>query len=93
MIKVFTSSGDAIVTTVTGAQHLEMIDCYYRIPQVGRVTVLADVGRADVIEAFTGRSHAVMAVAATLGSNILVIEIRWYPTVTAVTVITLCGGG
>jgi len=33
-----------------------------------------------------------MAVTTTLGSNILVIEIRWYPTVTAVTVVALRGG-
>jgi len=50
MIQVLAHGGDAIVTTVTGAQHLEMIDRNYRIPQVGAVAVFADVSGADVVK-------------------------------------------
>jgi len=57
------------------------------------VAIFADVGRADVIEVLTGGGHAIMAVAATLGSNILVIEVRRNPAGGTMTVIiALCRG-
>ena len=93
MIKIFAGSGDAIMTPRTSAQHLEVVHRYRRIPQVGRVTILANVGGRDMVKSLTGRGHAVMAVATTLGFNILMIEIRRYPTGRTVAVITLRRGG
>ena len=79
------------MATRTGTQHLEVVDRYYWIPQVGTVAVFADVGGADVVEAFTRGGHTVMAVATTLGTNILVIEVRRDPTSRTMTIITLRG--
>ena len=75
MIKVFTHGRDAIVATATGAQHLEVIDCDGWIPQVGAVTVFADIGGADVIERFASRGHAIMAITTGLRGDVLVIEV------------------
>jgi len=75
MIKVFTHGRDAIVATAAGAQHLEVVHRYRRIPKVGAMAVLADVGGADMVKTLTGRGYAIMAVTTALSSNILVIEV------------------
>ena len=69
-----------------------MINRYYWIPQVGAVAVFANVGGADVIQRLAGRSDAIMAITATLGSNILVVKVGGYPTSGTVAIITLRGG-
>ncbi len=38
------------MTTAAGAQHLEVINRYYGIPQVRTVTVFADVSGCNVVE-------------------------------------------
>ena len=75
MIKVLTHGSDAIVAAAAATQYLEVINRYRRIPKVGAVTVFADIGGADMVETFTGRGHAIVAVTTALSSNILVIEV------------------
>ena len=50
MIKILAHGSDAIVATAAATQYLKVIDRDCRIPQVGRVAILTNVGRADVIE-------------------------------------------
>ena len=50
MVEILTHGRNAIVTAVTGAQYLEVIDRDGRIPQVGAMAVLTDIGGADVVE-------------------------------------------
>ncbi len=50
VIQVLAHGGDAIMTTAAGAQHLEVINRYHRIPQIGRVTVFTDVSGCNVVE-------------------------------------------
>ena len=76
MIQVFTHGGDAIMTTVTGPQHLEVIDRDGRIPQVCTMAVFTDVGGSDMVHRLAGGRHAVMTVATALGRDVLVIKVR-----------------
>ena len=57
------------------------------------MTVFADIGGADVVEVFTGRGYTIMAVATTLGRNVLMIKIRRYPAGGTMTVVALCCSG
>jgi len=50
MIGILARGGNAVVTTGAGSQHLEVIDRHRRIPDVGAVTIFADIGGADVVE-------------------------------------------
>ncbi len=75
VIQVLAHGGDAVMATAAGAQHLEVVHGYHGIPQVGRVTVLADIGSCDMIERLTGGRHTIVAVTTALSSNILVIEV------------------
>jgi len=92
MIQVLAHGGNAVMTTRTSAQHLEVVHDYHGIPQVSAMTIFTDVSRADVVQALTGRSDTIVAVTTALGSNILMIEIRRYPASGTVAVIALCGG-
>ena len=93
MIQILAHRGDAIMTTAASTQYLEVINRYRRIPQVGAVTVFTDIGRADVVQRFASSGHAIVAVATTLGFNILMIEVCGYPTSGTVTVVALCCSG
>jgi len=75
MIQVLAHRSNTVMTARTGAQHLEVIDCDGWIPQVGAVTVFADIGGADVIERFASRGHAIMAITTGLRGDVLVIEV------------------
>ena len=47
------------------------------------MTVCTNVSGCDMAETLTGRSYTIMAVAATLGGNVLVIEARRQPVLCA----------
>ena len=76
VIGILTHSRNAVVTARASPDYLEVIDRDRRVPDVGTVTVLADVGRADVIQTLTGGGHAIMAIATGLGGDVLVIKVR-----------------
>ena len=50
VIEVFARSRNAIMTTAAATQYLKVVDRYYRVPKVGAMTILTDVGGCDVIE-------------------------------------------
>jgi len=56
------------------------------------VTILTNIGGCDVVERLTSGRDTVMAVATTLGFNILMIKVGRYPAGGTMTVITLCRG-
>jgi len=69
VINILARGGDAIVTTGTGSQYLEVIYRHGRLPHVGTVAVLADVGRTDMLEALAGCGHTIVARATRLGGR------------------------
>jgi len=68
-----------------------MIHTFQGSPDIGGVTVLADVGAADVIGTFTFGDDTVMAGGTGLG-DLLVIKVGRCPGRGAVTVVALCIG-
>ena len=91
MIGILAGRCNAIVTTGAGAQYLEVINRHRRIPDVGTVAVLADVGGADVIKRLPGRSHAIVATATGFSGGGM-IKSRRQPGIGRVAVITLSRG-
>jgi len=75
MIEILAHRGDTVMTARTSAQHLEVIDRDRRIPQVGRVTIFTNIGGADVIQALAGGRHTIVAIATTLGRDVLMIKV------------------
>ena len=93
VIEVLAHRSDTVMATAAATQYLEVIHGHRRVPDVGTVTVLADVGGANVIQALTRGRHAIMTVTTGLGGNILVIEVRWQPAIGTVTIIALRRSG
>ena len=75
VIQIFTHGGDAVMAARTSAQDLEVIDRDRRIPQVGRMAILANVGGADMVQALTGRSDAIVAITTGLRGDVLMIKV------------------
>ena len=75
VVEVFAHGGDTVMTARTSTQHLEVIDRDRRIPQVGRVTIFTNIGGADVIQALAGGRHTIVAIATTLGRDVLMIKV------------------
>jgi len=50
MTDVLARRNDAVVAGTAGAEHLEVIHGVHRRPGVGRMAVLAYLGRSDVIQ-------------------------------------------
>ena len=92
VVQVLTHGGNAVVAAVTGPEHLEVIHQDDWIPQVGGMTVLADVGRIDVIQTFTSGRHTIVAGTATFRGDVLMVKVGGQPTGGTMTVITLCRG-
>ena len=75
MIEVLTHGRDAVVATGTGTEYLQMIHLDHRVPQVGGMTVFANIGRADVVQALADSSHAVVATHTAFGGDVLMVKI------------------
>ena len=75
MIQVLAHRSNTVMTARTGTQHLEVIHRDRRIPKVGAMAILTNIGGADMVKTLTGRGYAIMAVTTALSSNILVIEV------------------
>ena len=85
--RIFALCCHAIVTTGTGTQHLEVIDLGHGCPDIGAVTVLANLSRADMLWIFAHGPYAVMAAVTTVG-NTGVVKGRGHPGIGAVAVVT-----
>jgi hypothetical protein len=85
---VFSDGGDTIVAGITGTGNLCVINRVGRHPDVGCVAIFADFRRLDVGRIFAGRVGTVVA-ACTITSNVHVIEVRWQPAYSGVTVVTV----
>lgn len=82
----------AIVTGITGAQYLGVVDHVCRCPQVTVVAILTNLGGLDVGRVLTGRFDAVMATG-TVGHNVGVIKGRREPPRRRMAVITIVAAG
>ena len=60
VLNILTFGSDTVMATRTSTQHLEVIDRHRRNPCGVVVTVLADVGRTDMVERLAGGGHAVV---------------------------------
>ena len=76
VIQILAHGGHAIVTTGTRSEYLEVIDRHGRVPHIGTVAVFTNVGGTDVIKRLAGSRNSVMTVTTSLGSDVLVVEIR-----------------
>ncbi len=74
MSRVFSGCGDAIVTRTTSTDDLSMVHRVDWRPDIGRMTVFADIARLDVCEIFARSICAVVAINAVI-RNISVVEI------------------
>ena len=63
------------MTGHAGTDDLSMIYDNAWLPESGAVTVLTNVGGADVIERLAGRGHTIMTVTTGLGGDVLVVEV------------------
>ena len=63
-----------IVTGEASAQHLRMIHCHHGLPNVGRVTIFAHVGRLDMGRVLAGGVCAVVTTCA-VAREVHMIEI------------------
>lgn len=86
--RVLASGGDPIVAIDTGADYLQVIDIYGRLPHIYAVAVLADVGRRYVRDAFAGCRYTIVT-ADTVAEYSAVIESRWNPGNCQVAVVAL----
>ena len=75
MIEVLTRGCDAVMATVAGTQDLQVIHQDHGVPQVGGMTVFADVGGTDVVERLANGGDAVVATHTAFGGDVLVVEI------------------
>jgi len=75
VIGILARGGNAIVTTRTSPNYLEVIDRYGRVPHVSTVTVLTDIGRTDVIKRLAGSRHTIMTVTTRLRGDVLMIKV------------------
>ena len=69
MIQIFAGSGDAVMTTRTCTQHLEVVDRHHRIPQVSAMAVFTDIRRQGVCRILARCVRAVVTVYAIAGDR------------------------
>ena len=76
VVEVFTQSGDAIMTTGTGAQYLEVIhgDCGF--PNTARMAIITDIGRTDMLQPLAGRTNSIMTTATAFSRRSVVKACR-----------------
>jgi len=90
--RVHAGGRSAIVTGCARAQHLGVIDCSYRRPDICAVTIFADVGRLRVQWTLASRVRSIMT-ADTVVDNVCMIEIRRQPRDSRVAVIAIIAAG
>lgn len=78
----------AVVAGPAGSKHLQVLDLYYRLPEVRAVAIFADVGGQNVGGAFSCCLDAVVAAEAIVG-DIGVVEYGRYPRRRIVTIVAL----
>jgi len=88
VVEVFTGADDAIMAGIATSKHLQMIHTLQGGPDIGGVTVLADIGAGDVIETLAFGDDRVMTGGTCFG-DLLMIKVGRCPCSGAVTIITL----
>lgn len=85
---VFTDGCKAIVAGITGTANLRVVDGVGWHPDVGRVTVFADLRRLDMGRVFAGCVGTIVATGA-ITRDVYVVKIRRQPANSGVTVIAV----
>ena len=87
MCGVFAGRGDTVVTRVTGADDVRVIDREDRRKDISVVAVCTDVTGLDVCQVLARRIHTIVAVDAISG-DVQMIEIGWQPSRCGMAIIT-----
>ena len=77
----------AIMAACAGAEHLEVVHALRRLPDTGGMAILTNIGRADMLQALTGRDNAVVATDTALGGRGM-IKVGWRPGRVGVAIVT-----
>ena len=85
--RVFAGCNDAVVTRITGAYYVRVIDREHRRKDIRIVAVFANIACLDMCQVLASRFHAIVAVD-TISGDVQVIEIRWQPPSRGMAVVT-----
>ena len=89
---VFANRSQAVVARTARANDLGVINGHNRCKYIGRVAILADIGRINVPDILAGCLGAIVA-AYAVAHDIQVVEIRRHPAKRAVTVVAAIATG
>jgi hypothetical protein len=90
--RVFAGRNDTVVTRITGANDLRVIDSKHRREDIRVVAILANIARLDMCQILAGRLHAIVAVDAIPG-DVQVVEICRQPPGSGMAVVTSIPAG